>query len=120
MNPISASFARRVSARNVASRGASHVLGCVLLGFVLVVRTVAGTPRAQPPYFDLQFAPVPGHADQLSFSFGPIYVGRTYTPEYCTDLAAANWQSLTTTSAPVDANGGRTIVDIAASGPRKF
>ncbi|MBK8479074.1 MAG: hypothetical protein IPL39_23165 [Opitutaceae bacterium] len=80
----------------------------------------AGTPHAQPPYFDLQFSPVSGHADQLSFSFGPIYAGRTYIPEFCTDLAAGNWQPLTTTSAPVDANGRRTLVDLAASGPRKF
>ena len=80
----------------------------------------AGTPHAAPPYFDLQFAPVAGHPDQLSFTFGPIYAGRTYTPEYCTNLAAGNWQTLTTVSTPVDTDGRRTIVDLAASGPRKF
>ncbi len=96
------------------------VAALALVAFVQAGPLSAGTPRAQPPYFDLQFAPVSGQPNQLSFSFGPIYAGRTYTPEFCTDLAAGNWQPLTTASAPVDANGRRTIVDLAASGPRKF
>ncbi|MBK8479075.1 MAG: hypothetical protein IPL39_23170 [Opitutaceae bacterium] len=109
-----------------AARGAIHwrvwlgFAAGMLFAVAIVTTAQAGTPHAQPPYFDLQFSPVAGHADQLSFSFGPIYAGRTYTPEYCTDLATANWQPLTTTSAPVDASGRRTIVDLNASGPRKF
>ena len=92
----------------------------MLLGVAGADLASAGTPRAHAPYFDLQFAPVPGQPGQLSLTFGPIYAGRTYTPEFCTDLAVGNWQPLTTMSAPVDANGRRTIVDLAASGPRKF
>ena len=80
----------------------------------------AGTPHAHPPYFDLQFASLAGQPGQLSFSYGPIYAGRTYTPEFCTNLAAGDWQPLTTTSASVDAAGRRTVVDLAANGPRKF
>ena len=77
------SFARRVAA-------------LVLLALAAAGPLPAGTPHAQPPYFDLQFAPIAGQPNQLSFSFGPIYAGRTYTPEFCTDLTAGNWQPLTT------------------------
>ncbi len=50
--------------------------------------------------------------------FGPTAPGRTYRVRSCTDLAAANW---TTLGAALQGAGGHlTVVDPAASGPRKF
>ncbi len=120
MNATHPSCLRRAHRRPTSFLALRGFLLGSLLAFAWPDPASAGTPHVALPYFDLQFAPVAGQPGQVSFTFGPIYAGRTYTPEFCTDLAAGNWQPLTTTSAPVDANGRRTIIDLAASGSRKF
>ncbi len=80
----------------------------------------AGSSRVQPRFFNLEPELVAGHPDQVKISYGPIYDWRVYTLEYCTDLAAGNWQPLTTSTAPVDGISRRSVVDFAVGGPRKF
>ncbi len=87
------------------------------------IESVAGggsaTPATLPADFKVALAPVAGQGGQYQLVFGPVQPGNTYTPEYCTDLAAGNWLAL---SAYTESDNGtqRTITDLSATGARRF
>ncbi|MBK8479084.1 MAG: carbohydrate binding domain-containing protein [Opitutaceae bacterium] len=87
------------------------------------IDSVAGggsaTPVTLPANFKVSPAPVAGQGGQFQIVFGPVQPGFTYTPEYCTDLAAGQWLAL---SAYTESNNSttRTITDLAATGARRF
>ncbi len=86
------------------------------------IDTVAGggapTPVPLPAGFTLAIRPGgPAGAPQLVF--GPLADGWTYTPEFCTDLAAGNWVRLTGCT-QTDSGTQRTLTDLSATGARRF
>jgi len=87
------------------------------------IDSVAGggsaAPVALPADFKVSLAPVVGQGGQFQLVFGPVLSGWTYTPEFCTDLAAGNWVRLTAFT-QADAGTQRTITDLSAAGPRRF
>ncbi|MBK8479086.1 MAG: carbohydrate-binding protein [Opitutaceae bacterium] len=105
----------------VDSIGAVHHWDSALLW--VQIDSVAGggsaMPVTLPANFKVSLVPVAGQGDQFQVVFGPVLVGWTYTPEYCTDLGAGNWLAL---SAYDETNNGpqRTITDLSASGARRF
>jgi hypothetical protein len=51
--------------------------------------------------------------------FSPVLAGRTYTPQFSTDLVSGVWLPLTFTG-PVTNGNQVTITDTNAVGPEKF
>lgn len=106
---------------SLSSIGAVHNWDTALLW--VQIDSVAGggsaTPATLPANFKVSLVPVAGQGGKLQLVFGPVLAGWTYTPEYCTDLAAGNWLAL---SAYDETNNGpqRTITDLSASGARRF
>jgi len=84
-----------------------------------LVQLRSAAPEAFPPDFGVSLAPVAGQGGQFQLVFGPVQGGWTYTPEFCTDLAAGNWMRLTAFT-QADAGTQRTITDLSASGARRF
>ena len=79
----------------------------------------SATPVVLPADFKVAAAPVPGQGGQARIVFGPVQPGFTYTPEYCTDLAAGQWLALSAFTA-TDTGTQRTVTDLSASGARRF
>ena len=87
------------------------------------IDSVAGggvaTPVAMQGDFKVTPFAVAGQSGQFQLVFGPVQGGYTYTPEFCTDLAAGNWVRLTAFT-QVDNGAQRTITDLSAAGVRRF
>ncbi len=57
---------------------------------------------------------------QPSVQFGPVPAGRTYTPQFSTDLVSDIWLPLTTFTGPVTNGNQVSITDTNATQPAKF
>ncbi|HVM61593.1 MAG TPA: LamG-like jellyroll fold domain-containing protein [Verrucomicrobiae bacterium] len=57
---------------------------------------------------------------QPSIQYGPVLAGRTYTPQFCTDLVSGVWMPLTTYTGPVTNGNQVSIIDTSATQPTKF
>jgi hypothetical protein len=82
---------------------------------------VAGLNPTNPAsVFVLQIAAVAGQANQKHLIFSPRWVDRTYTPEFCTNLAAGGGFSNLTSIATSDNGTERTVTDTNATENAKF
>ena len=57
---------------------------------------------------------------QPSVQFSPVLAGRTYSPQFSTDLVSGVWLPLTTVIGPVTNGNQVSITDIKATQPAKF
>ena len=57
---------------------------------------------------------------QPSVQFSPVLAGRTYTPQFSTDLVSGVWMPLTTFTGPVTNGNQVSITDTNATQPAKF
>ncbi len=57
---------------------------------------------------------------QPTVQFSPLLAGRTYTPQFSTDLVSGVWLPLTTVIGPVTNGNQVSITDIKATQPAKF
>ena len=83
---------------------------------------VAGLNPTNPSsVFVLKIASVPGQSTQKKLLFNPVAVGRTYTLQFCTNLASGSWTNLTGYSGPTT-NGTTqiTVTDLSATQTQKF
>jgi hypothetical protein len=69
--------------------------------------------------FLLRVGAVAGQPNQRQLIFSPRLAGRTYTPEFRTNLAAGGWAPLTGTT-QIDNGPERTVIDPNATGASKF
>lgn len=58
-------------------------------------------------------------AGQMAITFAPIFAGRTYTVQYCSNLISPNWRTLSGAS-ETTSGSLMTIVDTDANGPSRF
>jgi Concanavalin A-like lectin/glucanases superfamily/Kelch motif len=77
-------------------------------------------PTDSTSIFYLQIASVTNQAAQQNLLFDPLASGRTYTPQFSTDLASQVWLPLPGYSGPVTNGNQVTITDMNAVQPRKF
>ena len=77
-------------------------------------------PTDSTSVFYLQIASVTNQAAQQNLFFNPLASGRTYTPQFSTDLASKVWLPLPGYSGPVTNGNQVTITDMNAVQPRKF
>ena len=81
---------------------------------------IAGLNPTNPASrFVMSTTPVGNQSGVVAISFSPVYGGRTYSVEYCTDICSGNWQTLTPASETVTGQT-MTVVDINADLARKF
>jgi hypothetical protein len=82
---------------------------------------VAGLDPTNPAsIFVLQIAST-NQPTQVNLLFNPVVTGRTYTPQYTTDLVSGVWLPLTTYTGPVINNGNQaTITDTNPIPPQEF
>src|SRR5262249_35731638 len=59
-------------------------------------------------------------AGQINLIFDPIVAGRTYSPEFRTNLASGSFTNLTGYSGPNTNGNQATIPDLNATQPQKF
>ena len=84
---------------------------------------VAGLDPTNPAsVFVLKIASVPGQPNQKNLLFNPVAGGRTYTPQFRTDMVNGTWATLTgiggpTTNVP---QAQVTVTDLSATQPQKF
>jgi T5SS/PEP-CTERM-associated repeat protein/probable HAF family extracellular repeat protein len=82
---------------------------------------VAGLNPTNPTsVFVLQIANVSGVSTQMNLIFNPIVSGRTYTPQYCTNLTSGAYTNLTGYSGPVTNLSRVTVTDQSATQAEKF
>jgi len=82
---------------------------------------VAGLdPTNRASVFVLEPAATPGQPNQFSLLFHPIAAGRSYTPQYTTDLVSGVWLPLTGYAGPVTNGSQVMITDLNAIQTTKF
>jgi PKD repeat protein len=82
---------------------------------------VAGLDPTNPAsVFVLSVASVTNQVAQDNLMFNPLATGRTYTPQFSTDLVNDSWSPLPGYAGPVTNGGQVTITDTNAVGPQKF
>jgi hypothetical protein len=70
--------------------------------------------------FVLKIANVSGVSTQKNLIYNPIASGRTYTPQFSTNLTSGAWATLTGISVPVTNANQVTITDLGATQTNKF
>ncbi|MGA2137346.1 MAG: hypothetical protein ABSH14_00640 [Verrucomicrobiia bacterium] len=82
---------------------------------------VAGLNPTNPTsVFVLKIANVSGVSTQKNLIYNPIASGRTYTPQFSTNLTSGAWATLTGISVPVTNANQVTITDLGATQTNKF
>jgi uncharacterized repeat protein (TIGR03803 family) len=83
---------------------------------------VAGLDPTNPAsVFILEIVSVPNQSAQENLLFNPVVTGRTYTPQFSTDLVSGIWSPLATYTGPVTNDGNQvTITDTNAIESNKF
>jgi PKD repeat protein len=83
---------------------------------------VAGLDPTNPTsVFRWQIIGVTNQPSRAELLFIPLALGRTYTPQFSTDLVNGIWSPLTTCTGPKTNNGNQiTITDTNAIGPQEF
>jgi subtilase family serine protease len=82
---------------------------------------VAGLDPTNPAsVFVLQIASITGQPNQKNLIFNPEVSGRTYTPQFRTDLVSGAWATLTGFSGPVTNVNQVTVTDLSATNQSKF
>ena len=82
---------------------------------------VAGLDPTNPAsVFVLNIATVTNQPSQLNLLFSPVVAGRTYTPQFSTDLVSGGWASLTGYAGPVTNGNEVTITDLNAVQSNEF
>ena len=82
---------------------------------------VAGLNPTNPAsVFVLDAVSLPGDPTQITLLFSPVAVGRTYTPQFSTDLVSGVWTQLTGYTGPTSNGNQVTITDLNATQPNKF
>jgi hypothetical protein len=79
-------------------------------------------PTSPASVFVLQIQNVPGQPTQKNLLFNPVAAGRTYTPQFRTDMVSGTWATLTgiggpTTNVP---QAQVTVTDLSATQTQKF
>jgi len=82
---------------------------------------VAGLNPTNPgSVFVLTIADVPNQPTYKNLSYNPIASGRTYTPQYATNVTGAVWSTLSTVG-PLSTNINQvTVTDLSATQTQKF
>ena len=82
---------------------------------------VAGLDPTNPAsVFVLNIATVTNQPSQLNLLFSPVVAGRTYTPQFRTDLVSGSWSPLTGYTGPVTNGSQVTITDLNAIQSNEF
>ena len=82
---------------------------------------VAGLDPTNPAsVFVLDIVRGTDQADQFDLLFDPVAIGRTYTPQFSTDLVSGVWTQLTGHAGPVTNGSQITITDLTATQSNKF
>jgi hypothetical protein len=82
---------------------------------------VAGLdPTNAVSVFNLKISSVTGQQGQQNLLFNPVATGRTYLPEFRTNLTFGGWSSLTSYTGPTTNGNQVTITDTNAVEPQKF
>lgn len=82
---------------------------------------IAGLNPTNPTSrFVMSAAAITNPAAGFKFTYGPLATGRTYTPWSCTNLAPANWTTLTGYLGPVINAGNATLTDTSPGFPARF
>ncbi|HUJ08690.1 MAG TPA: alpha-amylase family glycosyl hydrolase [Verrucomicrobiae bacterium] len=77
-------------------------------------------PTNPASVFKLTIANVNGQPSQKNLTFNPIADGRTYTPQFTTNLPSAAWTTLTNISGPVTNLNRVTVTDLSATNRNGF
>jgi hypothetical protein len=77
-------------------------------------------PTSSASIFVLKIDPVLNQPIQKNLLFNPVVSGRTYTPEFSTDLTLGGWSPLTGYAGPETNGNQATITDLNAIEPQKF
>jgi hypothetical protein len=84
---------------------------------------IAGlNPTNRSSVFTLSVASVTNAPREFNLIFSPVVAGRTYTPQFCTNLVGATWAALTGFSGPTTNPilNQVTITDLNATNAQKF
>jgi hypothetical protein len=82
---------------------------------------VAGLDPTDPTsVFFLQIASVTNQTAQENLLFNPLASGRTYQPQFSTDLVGGVWLPLPAYTGPLTNGNQVTITDTNALGPQEF
>ena len=82
---------------------------------------VAGLDPTNPAsVFVLDIAGVSDQPTQFNLIFSPVVDGRTYLPQFSTDLVSGVWPQLTSYAGPVTNGNQVTITDLNATESNKF
>jgi hypothetical protein len=82
---------------------------------------VAGLDPTNPAsVFVLKVASVTGQPSQKNLLFNPVAGGRTYTPQFRTDMVTSAWATLTGFSGPTTNINQVTLTDLSATQTQKF
>ena len=82
---------------------------------------VAGLDPTNPSsIFVLMVASVTNHPTQMNLIFNPVVGGRTYTPQFTTDMVSGIWTQLTGYVGPVIIGNQGTITDMNAVPSNEF
>jgi PKD repeat protein len=84
---------------------------------------IAGLDPTNPAsMFVLNVASGTNQSQAMNLNFNPLAIGRTYTPQFSTDLVSGVWMPLTTYMGPVTNIGGTqvTITDTNPIPPQEF
>jgi hypothetical protein len=82
---------------------------------------VAGLDPTNPAsVFMLLIQNVTGQPNQKNLLFNPVAGGRTYTPQFRTDMVTSAWATLTGFSGPTTNINQVTLTDLSATQPQKF
>ncbi len=77
-------------------------------------------PTNPASIFLLKIAPVLNQPSQRNLLYNPVMTGRTYTPQFSTNLTLGNWSPLTGYVGPATNGNQVTITDTNAVQPQKF
>lgn len=80
---------------------------------------ISGFSFIPDPALTLRIQPVSGQAGQKALLFGPVLTGYNHTVQTTPDLSAGSWTTLPNTSQS-DNGQGRTVIDLDATGAKKF
>ena len=82
---------------------------------------VAGLDPTNPAsIFVLEVATVAGQPGEKNLIYNPVAAGRTYTPQFTTNLVGAVWSTLATISGPQTNVDQVTVTDLSATQTQKF
>jgi hypothetical protein len=82
---------------------------------------VAGLDPTNPSsVFVLTIAAVTGQPNQVNLIFNPVVGGRTYTPQFSSDLLSGVWTQLTGYAGPVINGNQATITDLNAAPSNRY